>query len=107
MKLIWAELKDSIPPLNLWNFPSWEVQLTDGKTMKTIELTKEELEAFKVMFDNEQLGDYLSYSESGTLCEDEYSSLFRKLGIELERPKPRFERKDEEESNLHIRQLGE
>ena len=51
--------------------------------MKTIELTKEELEAFKVIFTNEQLGDYLSYSESGTLCEDAYCSLFRKLGISL------------------------
>jgi len=51
--------------------------------MKIIELTKEELEAFKVMFANEQLVDYLSYSESGKLCEDEYSSLFRKLGISL------------------------
>jgi len=51
--------------------------------MKTIELTKEEQEAFKVMFTNEQLGDYLSYSESNKLCEDEYSSLFRKLGVSL------------------------
>jgi len=51
--------------------------------MKPIELTKEELEAFKIMFDNEQLVDYLSYSEGSKLCEDEYSSLFRKLGISL------------------------
>jgi hypothetical protein len=51
--------------------------------MKTIELTKDELEAFKVMFTNEELGDYLSYSESNKLCEDEYSKLFRKLGISL------------------------
>ena len=35
MKLTWSELKDSIPPLNLWNFPCWEVQLTKGKKMKT------------------------------------------------------------------------
>lgn len=83
MKLTWAELKDSIPPLNLWNFPSWEVLQTKGKKMKTITLTKEELEAFKVIFTNEQLGDYLSYSESGKLGEDGYSSLFRKLGISL------------------------
>jgi hypothetical protein len=51
--------------------------------MKTIELTEEELEAFKVIFINEQLGDYLSYSESGKLCKDSYSSLFTKLGISL------------------------
>lgn len=51
--------------------------------MKTIKLTKEELEAFKLMFEDNDLTDYLSYSESGHLCEDAYSSLFRKLGILL------------------------
>jgi len=51
--------------------------------MKTITLTKEEQEAFKVIFTNEQLCDYLSYSESSKLCEDAYSSLFRKLGVSL------------------------
>jgi len=81
MKLTWAELKDSIPPLNLWNFPCWEVQQTKGNKMKTSELTKEELEAFKVIFTNEQLEYYLSYSESGKLCEDSFSSLFTKLGV--------------------------
>jgi hypothetical protein len=48
-----------------------------------VNLTKEEQEAFKVMFDDNNLKDYLSYSESGKLYEDEYSSLFRKLGISL------------------------
>ena len=48
-----------------------------------VNLTKEEQEAFKVMFTEEQLEDYLSYSESGKLCEDAYSKLFRKLGINL------------------------
>jgi len=48
-----------------------------------VELTKEELEAFKLIFLNEQLNEYLSYSESGHLCGDEYSSLFTKLGINL------------------------
>jgi hypothetical protein len=51
--------------------------------MKTIELTKEELEAFKVMFLDNELADYLSYSESGKLMKDAYSSLFTKLGINL------------------------
>jgi hypothetical protein len=50
--------------------------------MKTIELTEEEQEALQFMFD-EDLKAYLSYSESGTLCEDTYSKLFRKLGINL------------------------
>ena len=82
MKLTWSELKDSIPPLNLWNFPSWEVLQTKGKSMKIIELTEEEQEALQFMFD-EDLKSYLSYSESGKLCYDAYSSLFRKLGINL------------------------
>ena len=82
MKLTWSELKDSIPPLNLWNFPCWEVLQTTGKQMKTIELTEEEQEALQFMFD-EDLKAYLSYSESGKLMEDTYSKLFRKLGINL------------------------
>ena len=48
MKLTWSELKDSIPPLNLWNFPSWEVQLTKGKKMKTIEALKKDKEETRV-----------------------------------------------------------
>jgi len=51
--------------------------------MKIIELTKEELDAFKLIFLNEQLNEYLSYSENGHLCCDEYSSLFAKFGINL------------------------
>jgi hypothetical protein len=35
MKLTWSELKDSIPPLNLWNFPCWELQQTKRLNMKT------------------------------------------------------------------------
>jgi hypothetical protein len=48
-----------------------------------IELTKEELEAFKLIFNDNGLADYLSYSESGHLCNDKFSSLFTKLGITL------------------------
>lgn len=80
MKLTWSEL--NLPPLNLWNFPCWEVQQPLVQRMKTIELTKEELKALQFMFD-EDLKAYLSYSESGKLCEDAYSKLFRKLGINL------------------------
>ena len=83
MKLTWSELKDSIPPLNLWNFPSWEVQLTKGKKMKTLDFTEEELAAFKELYITEQLSEYLSYSESGNLFKDEFSSLFVKLGINV------------------------
>jgi hypothetical protein len=53
-----------------------------GVKMKIIELTEEEQEALQFMFD-EDLKAYLSYSESGKLCEDVYSKLFRKLGIDL------------------------
>lgn len=51
--------------------------------MINIKLTEEELEAFSIIFDDNELSNYLSYSESGELCEDEYSNLFRKLGITL------------------------
>jgi hypothetical protein len=81
MKLTWSELK--IPPLNLRNFPCWKVQQPLVQSMKSIELSEEELEAFKVMVINEDLEGYLSYSESGKLMEDTYSSLFAKLGITL------------------------
>ena len=83
MKLTWSELKDSIQPLNLWNFPSWEVLQTRGTTMKTIELTEEEIRAFRAIYITEQLSEYLSYSESGKLFKDEFSSLFVKLGINV------------------------
>jgi hypothetical protein len=50
--------------------------------MKPIILTKEDQEALQFMF-AEDLKAYLSYSESGHLCDDIYSKLFRKLGINL------------------------
>jgi hypothetical protein len=81
MKLTWSELK--IPPINLCNFPSWEVQLTKGKKMKTITLTKDELEAFVFIYNDALLKEYLFYSESGKLQKDSYASLFIKLGINL------------------------
>ncbi len=51
--------------------------------MKTIELTEEELAAFKQIFEDNELWEYFSYSESGKLCQDAYSSLCSKLGISL------------------------
>jgi hypothetical protein len=51
--------------------------------MKTITLTKEEQEAFKFIYNDALLKEYLSYSESGKLMEDVYSKLFIKLGINL------------------------
>lgn len=51
--------------------------------MKTITLTDEELEAFQTMYEDNALWDYLSYSESGKLAKDAYSTLFSKLDINL------------------------
>ena len=51
--------------------------------MKSIELTEEELQVFKNIYDDNCLYECLSYSESGKLQEDGYSSLFTKLGIKV------------------------
>lgn len=51
--------------------------------MKTVELTEEELQVFKTIYIDNALYEYLSYSESGKLYVDWYSSLFIKLGINL------------------------
>ena len=51
--------------------------------MKTINLTDEELEAFRNMYEDNELWEYLSYYENGKLAKDAYSTLFSKLGINL------------------------
>lgn len=51
--------------------------------MKTINLSDEELEAFRSMYEDNGLWEYLSYTESGKLAKDAYSTLFSKLGINL------------------------
>jgi hypothetical protein len=51
--------------------------------MKTINLSDEELEAFRNMYEDNELWEYLSYYENGKLAKDAYSMLFSKLGIDL------------------------
>lgn len=85
MTLKWSNLWETIPPLNLWNFPSWEVLSNLEQKMTTVELTEEELQAFKAIYEGNCLHEYLSYSESGKLQVDGFSSLFSKLGIDLEK----------------------
>lgn len=51
--------------------------------MKTITLTKDEQEVFKRIYEENDLWEYLSYTESGKLAKDAYSTLFSKLGINL------------------------
>ena len=83
MPLSWSNLWETVPPLNLWNFPSWEVLTNLEQRMKTVDLTDEELQAFKNIYEEQCLYEYLSYSESGKLQTDSYSSLFSKLGSDL------------------------
>jgi hypothetical protein len=40
MKITWSELKDSIPPLNLWNFPCWEILQTKRIIMPNVKEVK-------------------------------------------------------------------
>ena len=55
--------------------------------MKTIELTEEELQAFRDIYDENALYEYLDYEEGmeePVVKVDRFSSLFKKLGINLE-----------------------
>ncbi len=78
MPLTWSDLL--LPPINLWNFPEWKVpSLMKENKMTTIELTEEELIAFKgIYFDNE-LQEYMSFDVNGNLLKDKYFTLFTKL----------------------------
>ena len=83
----WLSYLLNIPSQHLFAFnpdePILEVLEAINKQLKegSSYLTKEEFEAFNLMYENEHLYDYLSYTESGKLAKDEYHSLFIKLGL--------------------------
>jgi hypothetical protein len=84
MPLTWASLEDSILPLNLLNFPAWQFPLEKKLEKKMlVELTEEEVEAFKVMCDDNDLYAYVSYGKDGSVTQDAYATLLTKLGIDL------------------------
>lgn len=86
MPLTWASLEDSIPPLNLLNFPAWQVLLEkkQEKDMHTIELTDAEYETLhEIIQDYDLIGYLVEYNEEGELEDNIINSLFTKLGIDL------------------------
>lgn len=84
MPLTWKSLDDCLPPLNLWSYPAWVVpSLKEKETEVLIELTEEEVKAFKNIYEDNACYEYLTYTEEDVLLKDAYATLFTKLGIDV------------------------
>jgi hypothetical protein len=74
MPLTWASLEDSIPPLNLLNFPAWQV-LSEKKLEKDMPSMKQETTIKVILTLTEEEAKWLSNYLQNAVCEPKVEPL--------------------------------